>query len=260
MTRPVAPSPLATRDRIDGRLVYAVGDIHGRYDRLKELLNRLAGDVRDRAPRRKPVLIFCGDYIDRGPDTAQVLEALGWLQRDGRFEVRLLKGNHEDAFQGFMDSPDTRSRWLQVGGRATLISYGVSPPERPDDPDACRTAHQALCARMPAAHRALIDGLELMVTIGDYAFVHAGIRPERPLADQTPRDLMWIREGFLDRGERFEKRIVHGHSWTGTAPEIRDNRLGIDTGAFRTGVLTAVRITDGEVAFFQTAADDASTG
>jgi len=248
------PASSPAPEHVDGRLVYAVGDVHGRYDLLKEMLGRIAADLAGRKDRRRPVLIFCGDYIDRGPDSARVVETLAWLQRDGRFELHLLKGNHEDAFLAFMDEPEERSRWLQVGGRATLHSYGVDPPTDLSDPQACRRACDALAAQMPPAHRQLLEELETMVVIGDYAFVHAGVRPEVKLADQAPRDLMWIREGFLERTERFEKRIVHGHSWTSAAPEIMPNRIGIDTGAFKTGVLTAIRLEDNRMAVFQTGA------
>lgn len=239
-------------DRIDGQLVYAVGDVHGRYDLLKEMLGLIAADLREQAPRSRPFLVFCGDYVDRGPDSAETLEALIWLKRDDRFRLRMLKGNHEDALLGFMQSPETRGRWLRVGGRATLESYGVDCPRDPDDPQACRLASEALATQMPAAHQQLLGNLELSVIIGDYAFVHAGIRPEVSLARQSPHDLMWIREGFLGRTERFEKRVVHGHSWTGPEPEVRSNRIGIDTGAFKTGVLTAVRITDAGFDFLRT--------
>ena len=207
--------PLSSADRIDGRLVYAIGDVHGRYDLLIALLKQIASDVAVRAAGRRPVMIFCGDYIDRGPDSARVVETLVWLKRDKRFEVRLLKGNHEDAFLGSLEDMRASQRWLQVGGRATLRSYGVSLPGDLDDPKACHKACTDLAQRMPAAHLLLFRDLETMAVIGDYAFVHAGIRSGVPLREQSLRDLMWIREEFLQRTERFEKRIVHGHSWTG---------------------------------------------
>ena len=246
-------SPAPSPDRINGRLVYAIGDVHGRYDLLTDLLERIAADITRCGEGRRPVLIFCGDYIDRGPQSAEVVESLIWLRTDRRFDLHLLKGNHEDALLAFLDTPDTASRWLQVGGRATLSSYGVSPPHDINDPQACLEARDDLARRMPSSHRLLLAELETMVVIGDYAFVHAGVRPGVKLADQSPRDLMWIREGFLERRERFEKRIVHGHSWTSAQPEVMANRINIDTGAFKTGVLTAVRIQDMEVSILQSA-------
>lgn len=235
-------------------MVYAIGDVHGRYDLLVGLLQQIASDVAVRAAGRRPVIIFLGDYIDRGPDSAKVLEALVWLKRDKRFDVRLLKGNHEDAFLGSLEEKRASQRWLQVGGRATLRSYGVSLPSDLDDPQACYQACADLARRMPASHLLLVRDLEPMAIIGDYAFVHAGIRAGVALRAQSLRDLMWIREEFLQHTDRFEKRIVHGHSWTAAKPEILHNRINIDTGAFKTGVLTAVRIQDGELGVFQTPA------
>lgn len=241
-------------DRIDGRLVYAIGDIHGRYDLLVDLLKRIAADVEVRAAGRRPVLIFCGDYIDRGPDSARVVEALIWLKQDERFETRLLRGNHEGAFLGSLEDAKASQRWLQVGGRATLRSYGANLPDDLEDQQACLKACNDLAEEMPPSHLLLLRDLEAMAVIGDYAFVHAGIRPGVSLSDQSLRDLLWIREEFLERTERFEKRIVHGHSWTDARPEILHNRINIDTGAFKTGVLTAVRIEDGDLSVLQTAA------
>lgn len=241
------PSP----DHVEGRLVYAIGDVHGRYDLLTDMLGQIVADVAAQAAGRRPTLIFCGDYVDRGPDSAKVVEALIWLKRDGRFDLHLLKGNHEDALLAFLHDPEARSRWLQVGGRATLSSYGVAPPGASDDPQACR---DRLAELMPASHLLLLSNLEEMAVIGDYAFVHAGVRPGVALAEQSPRDLMWIRDEFLEQTGRFEKRIVHGHSWASAEPEIFSNRIGIDTGAFRTGVLTALRVQDGELAIFRAVA------
>ena len=193
------------------------------------------------------MLIFCGDYIDRGPQSAAVLEALIWLQRHAHLKVRLLKGNHEQALLTFLDDPDAGRGWLEFGGLATLAAYGVEAP-RPDAGivDLFR-ARDDLLARLPASHLRLLDGLELMVVVGDYAFVHAGIRPGKPLAAQETRDLLGIREAFTDAPGPYEKIIVHGHSWRGDKVEVLDHRIGLDTGAYATGVLSAVRLDGGEV-------------
>jgi serine/threonine protein phosphatase 1 len=237
---------------VAGELVYAIGDIHGRYDLLKEMLARIVADMSSRARGRLPFLVLCGDYVDRGPDSAHVLTALDWMRRDGRVQLRLIKGNHEAAFLGFLKDPQDGEAWLRFGGDATLRSYGVAPPTDPADAAEMIRARDDLLECMPAAHLRVLQGLELMVVIGDYAFVHAGIRPGVPLARQKAEDLLWIRGPFLDRTTRFEKRIVHGHSWIEAAPEIYDNRIGLDTGAYETGVLTAARIEDHEVEIFQT--------
>ncbi|MCR5878159.1 metallophosphoesterase family protein [Phenylobacterium sp. J367] len=225
-----------------GALVYAVGDVHGCYDLMKALLADIAGDYAARADGRRPILVFLGDYVDRGAQSPKVLEALLWLRRRPDIEVRLLRGNHEQALLDFLEAPERGGGWLAYGGAETLIAYGVEPPEHPA---AFARARDALLAAMPAAHLWLLQRLELMVTVGDYAFVHAGIRPGQPLAAQAEADLLWIRGPFLEAAGPHEKVIVHGHTWLDARPQLQDCRIGVDTGAFATGVLTAVRL-DGE--------------
>jgi serine/threonine protein phosphatase 1 len=233
----------AARPTTAGRLVYAIGDIHGRYDLLTDLLGQVARDYAATAGGRKPLVVFCGDYVDRGPDSARVLEAVVWMRQRRDLEVRLLKGNHEQAMLAFLDDPVLGWRWLEYGGNAALQSYGVALPTE-DDAD-LRRARQDLMRQLPAAHMRLLRNLELVVTAGDYAFVHAGIDPKRALKSQTEEDLLWIRAPFLEASHRFEKHIVHGHTWNDDQPQMTQWRSGIDTGAYRTGVLTALRL-DGE--------------
>jgi len=243
-----------TPAKVAGELIYAIGDIHGRYDLFKQMMARIVADAADRTRGRLPMLILCGDYVDRGPDSARMLTALDWIRRDERIALRLIKGNHEAAFLAFLKDPLEGEPWLRFGGDATLLSYGVTPPADFGDGVELVRARDDLLECMPAAHLRVLQGLELMVIVGDYAFVHAGIRPGVPLARQKAQDLLWIRGPFLDHVDRFEKRIVHGHSWAEAAPEIYDNRIGLDTGAYGTGILTAVRIEDNEVEVFQTEA------
>lgn len=226
----------------EGELVYAVGDVHGCYDQMKALLAKIAADSAARARGRRPILIFLGDYVDRGPDSAKVVEALIWLKRRPDLEVRLLKGNHEQAMLQFLDAPEANRAWLRWGGAETLRAYGVEPPGSDEDPLAVTRARDELLGRMSAGHLLLLQRLELMVAVGDYAFVHAGVRPGAPLAQQTEQDLLWIREGFLDAPGPFEKVIVHGHTWLDEQPRLTEHRLAIDTGVYRTGVLTALRL------------------
>jgi serine/threonine protein phosphatase 1 len=227
-------------------LVYAVGDVHGCYDLMKALLAKIAADSAARAQGRRPILIFLGDYVDRGPQSAKVLEALIWLKRRPDLEVRLLKGNHEAAMLGFLDAPEANVAWLDWGGAETLAAYGVTPPALDEGPLAVTHARDALLAKMPASHLLLLQRLELMVAVGDYAFVHAGVRPGAALAQQTEQDLLWIREGFLDAPGPHEKVIVHGHTWLDERPQLSEHRIGVDTGAYRTGVLTALRLDGAE--------------
>ena len=237
------PSPLPRRT--EGRLVYAIGDVHGCYELLCDLLALVARDSSAHAGRGRPLLIFLGDYVDRGLQSAKVVEALVWLRRRPDLEVRLLKGNHEQALLEFLEVPERAGPWLGFGGAETLAAYGVIPP-RPDDAAAeLVRARDELMDSMPAAHLKLLQDLELMVEVGDYLFVHAGVRPGAPLERQSEHDLLWIRKGFLDAPGPFEKVIVHGHTWEGEAPQMLAHRLGLDTGAYATGVLTAMRLCDG---------------
>jgi serine/threonine protein phosphatase 1 len=243
--------PLPTPALTGGELVYAVGDIHGCYGLMKDVLARLAGDYAARARGRRPILIFLGDYVDRGPASAEVLEALVWLRRRGDLEVHLLKGNHEQALLGFLAAPERGGPWIAFGGAETLAAYGVTPPAEDDPPEAFVRARDELLDRMPASHLKLLLELETMVLVGDYAFVHAGVRPGTPLSQQEENDLLWIRRGFVDQPGPFGKIIVHGHTWLSERPQLTEHRLGLDTGAYATGVLTAARIEDREVELIQ---------
>jgi serine/threonine protein phosphatase 1 len=227
-----------------GRRVYAVGDIHGRHDLLEGLLREIARDVGANPPDAQPILIFLGDYVDRGPGSREVVETILALRQRSGFEVRALKGNHEEALLRFLDEPTFGSTWAEHGGNATLASYGVQPPATRTDPEAWAVAREAFAATLPGAHKTFYDELGLITEVGDYAFVHAGVRPGVGLAHQTERDLLWIRGEFLQASGPFGKVIVHGHTPM-EEPQMTPHRLGLDTGAYATGVLTAARLDDG---------------
>jgi serine/threonine protein phosphatase 1 len=237
-------------DPTAGELIYAVGDVHGRYDLLKALLALILGDWTSQAAERRPLLIFCGDYVDRGPHSAAVVEALIWLQQRGDIQACFLKGNHEAALMRFLDNPVDCGGWLRFGGVETLRSYGVVPPE-PDDQASCFRARDLLLQRMPSSHLRFLERLELMLVIGDYAFVPAGVQPGVDLRGQREEDLLWIRREFLEDQGPFEKIIVHGHSWTDNKPQILPHRIGLDTGAYATGVLTGVKLDGEEIGLIQ---------
>jgi serine/threonine protein phosphatase 1 len=222
-----------------GRVVYAVGDVHGRLDLLEPLLADIMADARESGG--KPLLVMLGDYVDRGPQSKGVVERLIALSADPAFETRLLKGNHEEALLRFLDDPAFGAVWMENGGGPTLADYGVQPPAARTDEAAWTRARDAFADALPPAHLAFYRGLELMVTAGDYAFVHAGVRPGVALEDQAERDLLWIRQDFLSAPGPFGKAIVHGHTPAEEA-QLTPHRLGIDTGAYATGVLTAVRL------------------
>jgi serine/threonine protein phosphatase 1 len=242
-----AAEPVWPIGSVDGQLLYAIGDIHGCYDQLRRLLTEIAGDAERHARGREAILIFCGDYVDRGPASRQVLEALCWLKRRQPFRLEFLKGNHEQVMLDYMADPARTTAWLRFGGAETLLSYGVTPPAPDDPPPAHIAARDDLLERLPVAHLHFLEELDLMVGVGDYVFVHAGVRPGVPLEEQNERDLLWIREDFLDAEASHDRIIVHGHTWQSDAPQVEPHRIGIDTGAYETGVLTALRIEDGSV-------------
>ncbi len=236
------PAPAAAPSAA-GRLVYAVGDVHGHNPTLHALLDIIRTDLAAQPHDRKPLLIFLGDYVDRGPDSAGVIQTVLDLMAEGTFEVRALKGNHEEALLDFLSDPAFGATWSDYGGNTTLASYGVQPPVSRTDVEAWIAARDAFARALPQDHLALLNRLELMVELGDFAFVHAGVRPGVSLANQTERDLLWIRQEFLQATGRFEKLIVHGHTPM-EEPQISSIRMGLDTGVYATGILTAARIDD----------------
>ena len=226
----------------DGARAYAVGDVHGRLDLLDALLARIDADDAGRGPA-DTTLIFLGDLVDRGPDSAGVVERLLLLSKSGR-SARFLRGNHEEVFLDALDGDEKALRlFSRIGGRETAISYGMDPAEY--DALDHEELGGALRRVVPPAHRRFLAGMEDAITMGDYLFVHAGVDPGRDLAEQDPHDLRWIRSTFLRHGLRLGKRVVHGHS---IAPEVEmlHNRIGIDTGAYRSGKLTALGLEGAE--------------
>lgn len=226
-----------------GRLIYAVGDVHGRLDLLEPLIADIRQDAEASAPQERPMLVLLGDYVDRGPDSAKVIDLVLEMESSGELETRALKGNHEEALLEFLADPAFGPTWFEHGGGATLASYGVTPPVARTDMAAWAAARDAFAAVLPAEHLRFYETLELMVTVGDYAFVHAGVRPGVPLDRQSEKDLLWIRGDFLEARPGFEKVIVHGHTPM-QSPQVLPHRLGLDTGAYATGVLTAARLDD----------------
>jgi serine/threonine protein phosphatase 1 len=239
----------------DGRLIYAVGDIHGRLDLLDPLLEQIVQDTAAAGSAMKPVLIFVGDYVDRGVSSKGVVERLIALQRSEAFELRALKGNHEEALLAFLQDPNFGPTWCEHGGTQTLVSYGVNPPALRMDADEWAKTRDAFAAALPNEHFRFLDGLELTAVYGDYVFVHAGLRPGVSLDAQREHDLLWIRDEFLSARLPFEKTVVHGHTPAEEA-FMGPHRIGIDTGAYATGILTAVRLEDAARRFIQSSVRD----
>jgi serine/threonine protein phosphatase 1 len=217
--------------------IYAIGDVHGRADLLDQVLLRI--DAHQAAnPAFRPVEIFLGDYIDRGPASREVLNRL--IARSRARETVCLKGNHESFIQDFLNDPTALSVWRHNGGLETLLSYGLMPSGNMDLAEQTRLA-AAFRQALPESHRLFLGGLESSFTCGDYFFVHAGVRPGIPLAKQREEDLLWIREDFLLCEDDFSKIVVHGHTPV-REPDIRPNRINIDTGAYATGQLTCLML------------------
>jgi serine/threonine protein phosphatase 1 len=221
-------------------VVWAVGDIHGRADLAHPLLEAVRADLSASEAGRKAI-VFLGDHIDRGSDSRGVLDQLCDLQADPALEVHFIRGNHEERMEAFLTDPAVGPGWCDYGGRDTLFSYGVSPPAMRGDMEGWGETARALAEALPEPHQRLLRSQQLSVSIGDYFFCHAGARPGVPLVDQRPEDLMWIRQPFLDHPAPFEKVVVHGHTPTEVVVS-NTRRIGIDTGAYATNVLSAVRL------------------
>lgn len=227
----------------EGQRVYAVGDIHGRLDLFEQLLQRIEEDDARRGAA-DTTLILLGDLVDRGPESRGVVDRAIALLQTGK--VRVLAGNHEEMLLTSMESDEALRHFLRHGGKETLFSYGLDPAEysRSTLPE----LRERMNALVPAEHIAFFRAMEDRIVVGDYLFVHAGIRPEVPVEQQTTSDLRWIRREFLDHAQWHGHMIVHGHTIT-EEPEAMPNRIGIDTGAYASGRLTALGVEGDEYWF-----------
>lgn len=236
-----------------GCRVYAIGDIHGRRDLLDVLLDQIALDLKGFSGHSE--IVFLGDYIDRGPDSGPVIDRLIEGPEPGESWV-YLKGNHEH-FASFLLTTEKWRRshvrgWIDNGGDHALLSWGVEEDviKRGRSEDVVN----AFRAAIPASHAKFLKKLKLDYRVGDYLFVHAGIRPGVPLEEQDEKDLMWIRGDFLDHRKGFGVHVVHGHTISREVDE-RKNRTGIDTGAYQTGRLTALVLEGAERRYLSTKRD-----
>lgn len=224
----------------EGQVVWAIGDIHGRLDLLEPLVEAIIADAAASAPDRTMV-IFLGDYIDRGPDSRGVIRLLSALPREGDISYRFLKGNHEETMVRFLNEPSVGRQWCEYGGEETLRSYQLKPPTLRHSNDAWRSVSADLRHALDAEEIAFLENLELSIVAGDYFFAHAGANPEKALDRQSAHDLMWIRRSFLDSTVTFDKLVVHGHTPTAVV-HADQRRIGIDTRAYDSGILTALRL------------------
>lgn len=227
-------------------LIYAVGDVHGCLLELQRLETRIIADAaRFDGPKW---IVMLGDYVDRGPQSAQVIDHLLSTAPEG-FQRFCLAGNHEQLMAEFFQDPKGNEDWLRFGGLETLLSYGIMAEDLQKNPPGSRQLEHILKSHVPDEHMAFIKDLPTLISVPGFLFVHAGLRPGVTLEQQSDHDLMWIRGEFSDAPRFFEDIVVHGHTPT-EVPIYSNGRVCVDTGAFNSGVLSAARISsDGEVQF-----------
>ncbi|MBR7619220.1 serine/threonine protein phosphatase [Phenylobacterium sp. 20VBR1] len=233
--------------------VYAIGDVHGRQDLFEKLIDQIRTDAaKTEHVGGRPVVVLLGDLIDRGPQSAGCIERAMRLAEEDWCQIESLKGNHEEAFELFLEDNTVGPNWMQHGGGTTLTSYGVDINKEAGGRG--WTGLQAAFQRaVPEAHRAYVKSMKLWVEFGDYLFVHAGVRPGVPIERQSPTDLLWIRQEFLAAEVPYPgKVVVHGHTPM-RQPDLRRWRIGIDTGAYASGILSAIRLRGFERTLIQTA-------
>jgi serine/threonine protein phosphatase 1 len=230
-----------------GRRLYGIGDIHGRLDLLEELHEMIREDSAGFDGSK--TVIYLGDYIDRGAQSRQVLDLLIAQTLEG-FDTVYLMGNHEQSILDFLQHPRATTAWLTYGGQVTLLSYGVGQGRMVMTQD-LEQIRDELEEKIPQSHLDFLRACRLFHIEGGYCFVHAGIRPEVPLQEQAAEDLLWIRDEFTRSRVRHEHVVVHGHSITDEV-EWRPNRIGIDTGAYQSGLLTALVLEEQDQRLLQT--------
>lgn len=221
------------------RLTYAIGDIHGYDGHFERLLDRIRIDAE--LAGEKPCIVLLGDYIDRGPASRQVLERILRLEAAEWCDLIALKGNHEDALLRFVKEPEFGETWRDWGGAATLASYGVAMPFLTNDPQVWQDVSAAFSRAMDPAHRAMLERLPAIYQADDYLFVHAGVDPDRLLTEQGPETWMYIRGRFLRSEKACDHVVVHGHT-PDDEPSNLPWRIGVDTGIYFNGILTAARL------------------
>ena len=238
----VEPAPALDSDEP----IYAIGDVHGRADLLKRLLAVIEEDCA--TIEQQAHLIFLGDYIDRGFQSRQVISTLIELDQNPKYKTTFLKGNHEQAMLHFMRDHRIGPDWASFGGRETLISYNVVPPKSVDMVDQWEPIQKSLKRRIPEEHVTFLETLAVSHQIGPYAFVHAGVKPGVPYDQQRDEDKLWIRDEFLNAQDKEDLFIIHGH--TPVDMPYRDHRrVNVDTGAYFTGKLAAVKIYKDQMSF-----------
>jgi serine/threonine protein phosphatase 1 len=235
-----------------GVLMYVIGDVHGCADALQALLAQIRADEAASTHDKRAIIAFLGDYVDRGPASREVIDIILALQAEGRFGVGTLRGNHDQFLLDFLEDGRHGVGWLDYGGLATLSSYGVTPPRFRNDQDGWRAASEELGRRMPQAHKDFLAQTVLIAMFGDYVLAHAGVRPGVALDEQAEEDLTGIRKAFYEHPDPAPGHtVIFGHT-PFEAPLITGSVIGLDTGAYATGRLTALRIFEDQTRLLQT--------
>ncbi len=224
-----------------GRLVYAIGDVHGRLDLFERMIQHIRAD--EMAVAERPLIVLLGDYVDRGPESAGVLSRILKLQAEAWCDVEVLLGNHEESMLKFLYSAHHGPAWVDYGGGSTLGSYGVALPAARTDLAQWEETRKTFAEILPEAHLALLNAMKYLLKVEDYVFVHAGVRPDQPLDEQGPETFLWVRGAFMASEKACDFVVVHGHT-PEDEPTDKRWRIGIDSGAYATGVLTAIRLKD----------------
>lgn len=229
--------------------IYAIGDIHGRADCLQRLIDVISDDVANTGAE-KPVLLFLGDYVDRGDESRAVLDICADIGAFWPHETVFLRGNHEDAMLTFLADPIGGAAWLRFGGLSTLMSYGVPNVAESMSDGRLVDAAAALARQLPDGHRHFLEKTRLTHTEGNVHFCHAGVDPTQDIGSQSPRTLMWG-EGTDAPAPDYPYIVVHGHVVV-DGPVLRSREINVDTGAYFSGHLTCARIANGSIQFLQT--------
>ncbi len=242
------PEPIAVPvPRVaENERIYAVGDIHGRADLLNEMFKRIAMDAVTHEDERNPRIILLGDYIDRGDNSRDVIDLMISVSEslpEGR--LTFLLGNHEAALLSFLQDPTERSEWLRFGGLQTLSSYGVAPPKSNPSPEDLVAVADALRTAMGKEHIDFMMSFQRYIKSGDVVFVHAGLDTGASLNEQDDEAMLWGRSDFIETGGIDGLRVIHGH-YDASEPVMLPSRVCVDTGAYYSGRLTAIRLDEGE--------------
>ena len=231
-----------------GLRIYCIGDVHGREDLLQQVHDNILDDVSDYTGRK--IVIYLGDYIDRGERSKQVIELL--LSHPlSDFESIHLRGNHEQSLLDFLIEPDIGQAWFKYGGLQTLVSYGIRYNKIPTSTKDMQELQTELKERLPDSHLEFLKKTLIFHSFGSYYFVHAGVNPRLSLEQQQPDDQLWIREDFIHHTKAYEKIIIHGHTIT-DEPDFQHNRIGLDTGAYQSGKLSCLVLENDSQRILQT--------